>query len=199
MRNGRNPVSVLANAYVIDTAAAYLHLFDTGLERYDATKSPLHNCVLQREVRNAVFTRVEMGDLRMRGLSVDPARMKGYAVAFIMGVYFKAGEWGKRPTCSSVITCVINGRSIYGRVTKFLTIDGDSCPGYASVCWFGAPHYPLGDNRLEVVVSDDGRAVTREVGCIVRITQIDPSPVVVEPDGSNKFRMMRVSGYDTIN
>ena len=97
-----------------------------------------------------------------------------------------------------MITCVIGGRSIYGRVTKFFTIDNDQdCPGYASVCWFGAPRYPLGSNRLEVVVSDDGRAMTREVGRIVRITQIDPSPVVVEPVGRN-FRMMRQSGYDTI-
>ena len=198
MRNGKNPITVLANAYVIDTAAAYLQLFSSGLQNYDATKSPLHTCLLQRKERNAVLTAVEMGDMRMQGLSVDPASINSYAVAFIMGVHFKAGEWGKRPTCSSVITCVINGRSLYGRVTKFLTIDGDSCPGYASVCWFGAPQYPLGDNRLEVVVSDDGRTVTREVGCIVRITQIDPSPVVVEPDGSNKFRMMRQSGYDTI-
>ena len=79
-----------------------------------------------------------------------------------------------------------------------MAVDGDDCPGYASVCWFGQPHYPLGDNRLEVVVSADGSQLASEIqSCIIRITQIDPSYVVVEPDGSN-YRMMRQSGYDRV-
>ena len=106
-----------------------------------------------------------------------------FAVASVMGVEFQSGQWGRR-TCSSIITCVINGRSLYGRVVKFFYIPGDRCPGYASVVWFGAPRYPLGSNRLEVVVSACGREITLEVGHIIRITQIDPSPVVVEPDGN---------------
>ena len=114
-----------------------------------------------------------------------------------MGVHFQMGQWGRYPTCSSVITCVVNGRSVYGHVTKFFTVDGDKCPGYASVNWFGQPRYPLGTNRLEVVVSCDGGALDAEVGCIVRITSIDPSPVVIEPDGDD-YRMMRQSGYDTV-
>ena len=69
---------------------------------------------------------------------------------------------------------------------------------YASVTWFGSPRYPLGDNRLEVVVSRDGTALDREIqSCVIRITQIDPSYIVVEPDGVN-LRMMRQSGYDTV-
>ena len=139
-----------------------------------------------------------MGDLRMYGLRVSPLAMNSFSVAFIMGTHFHAGQWGRR-TCSSVITCVINGRSIYGRVSKFLTIDGDRCPGYASVIWFGEPHYPLGENRLEVRVSGDGRAIESEVGCIIKITQIDPSPIVVETETDGiHYRMMRQSGYDTV-
>ena len=67
------------------------------------------------------------------------------------------------------------------------------------MCWFGEPTYPLGrDNRLEVVVGEDGSQLDSEIqSCIVRITQIDPSYVVVEPDGSN-YRMMRQSGYDRV-
>jgi len=83
-------------------------------------------------------------------------------------------------------------------VNRFLTVDGDECPGYASVCWFGPPQYPLANNRVEVVVSRDGSETDRLLQtCIIRITQIDPSYVVVEPDGEN-YRMMRQSGYDTI-
>ena len=81
---------------------------------------------------------------------------------------------------------------------RFVTVDGDECPGYASVCWFGLPQYPLGSNRLEVVVSRDGSEVDRLIQTrIIRITQIDPSYVVVEPDGEN-YRMMRQSGWDTV-
>ena len=85
-----------------------------------------------------------------------------------------------------------------GYVNKFLRIrDDDDHPGYASVTWFGVPRYPLGSNRLEVIVSGDGSILGGEVGCIVSITQIDPSCVVVEPDGAN-YRMMRQSGFDTV-
>ena len=56
----------------------------------------------------------------------------------------------------------------------------------------------MGHNRLEVVVSRDGSALDREIqSCVIRITQIDPSYIVVEPDGDN-LRMMRQSGYDTV-
>ena len=138
-----------------------------------------------------------MGDLRMCGCAVDVLDLRCFDVALIMRCHFRAGRWGRR-SCSSVITCVINGRSIYGRVRKFVSIDGDPCPGYACVSWFGEPRYPLGDNRLEVVVSEDGSVIDREVGSVIRITQIDPSPVVTEPEGDDEFRMMRQSGYDTV-
>ena len=104
------------------------------------------------------FTRRELGDLRMLGCPVDPLGLNCFSVAKILGKHFHAGQWGRR-TCSSVITCVINGRSVYGRVNKFLSVDGDPCPGYASVNWFGLPGYPLGENRLQVVVSGDGSAL----------------------------------------
>ena len=139
----------------------------------------------------------ELGDLRMFGMTVDPLSVECFSVAYIMGSHFHAGQWGKR-TCSSVFTCVINGRSVYGCINKFFYTPtaGDTCPGYASVNWFGEPEYPLGDNKLQVVVSRDGSRIQREVGCVIRITQIDPCCVVVEPDGSN-YRMMRQAGYDT--
>ena len=131
----------------------------------------------------------------MHGVAVDPLRVNFYSVAFIMGKHFCAGQWGQN-TCSSVYTSVINGRSLYGRINKFFTIGGNNCPGFASVTWFGEPHYPLGVNKLRVVVSGDGSRILREVGCVIKITQIDPCYVVVEPNGFY-YRMMRQAGYDT--
>ena len=74
-------------------------------------------------------------------------------------------------------------------------LDGDPCPGYASVHWFSEPTYV---NRLCPQVTLDGDDVRREVGVnLVRITQIDPSKVSVEHAGDSFF-MIRDSGYDTL-
>lgn len=112
-----------------------------------------------------------------------------------------SGEWGNNtPRCGSVITCVIRGRSFYARVKRFLKIDDDDCPGYACVDWFSAPTYLFDDViPLGVCVGEDGSEVLREVGSsVIPITQIDPSPIIVERELVNgKFFMMRDSGYDT--
>ena len=124
-------------------------------------------------------------------------------VAYIMGVHFRAGEWGQSPRCGSVITCVIHGRgrfhgiSLYARVERFLRIHGDDCPGYASVTWFGRPRYLFGTKTpLGVCCALDGAAIDKELGSVIRITQIDPTPVMVECDGDN-YMMMRDRGWDT--
>ena len=123
----------------------------------------------------------------MIGCAADDFEVSAYSVAWIMGEHFRAGEWGNR-RCGSIITCVINGRSIYGIVRKFLLVDGDPCPGYASVVWFGPPEYPCG-NPLKVRVSRDRGVLDREIGSIVRITQIDPSPVACEPENEHYWMM----------
>jgi hypothetical protein len=182
-----------------DIAAGYMNLFRQGI-RYDFLQADVHTCTLARRIKHVACSREEVGDLRMRGLGVDAMDIDVYAKANILGTHFHAGQWG-RPhsrTCSSVITCVIGGRSVYGYVRKFLKVDGVDSPGYASVSWFGPPQYPCGSNRLEVVVSRDGTYTSRAVGsCIIPITQIDPSMIVVEPVGAN-YRMMRQTGYDTV-
>ena len=65
--------------------------------------------------------------------------------------------------------------------------------------WFGPPRCPLGRNGLEVIVSRDGVELDRVMqSCVIKITQIDPPCVVVEPDPDGvNLRMMRQSGYDT--
>ena len=56
--------------------------------------------------------------------------------------------------------------------------------------------YPSG-TPLVVRVRNDGSDVDAEVGRVVRVTDIDPSRVMVECEGDGIFFMMRDSGYDT--
>ena len=131
---------------------------------------------------------------------MQPLSVTAFEVAYILNLHFKAGEWGNYPRCGSIITCVIGGRSLYAYVKAFLKVEDDDCPGYASVSWFSEPLYIFGSEYpLGVCVNENGGEVEREVGtCIIRITQIDPSPVMVERDLPNgRFFMMRDSGYDT--
>ena len=87
--------------------------------------------------QDAVATELELACLRMLGVTVvDHLSISEFKVAHIMGKHFKAGEWGNY-RCGSVITCVMEGRSYYARVERFLKVDDDFCEGYASVTWFG--------------------------------------------------------------
>jgi hypothetical protein len=127
----------------------------------------------------------------------DMLSVSEFKVAYIMGVHFRAGEWGHRPRCGSVITCVIHGVSLYARVERFLRIDGDDCPGYASVTWFGRPRYLFGAKTpLGVCCALEYPEIDRELGSVIRITQIDPTPIMVECAGDN-YMMMRDRGWDT--
>ena len=106
----------------------------------------------------------------------------------------------KYPRCGSVVTCVMDGQSYYGRVTRFLRVEGDGCPGYASIEWFSKPVYPA-STPMVVRVNEDGSGVEAEYGRVIKITSIDPSRVIVEYDSTvpNTYYMMRDSGYDTRN
>ena len=53
-----------------------------------------------------------------------------YRIKHIMGKHSKSGKWGMYPRCGSVITCVINVRSLYAIVFQFVKLDrGDRCLG----------------------------------------------------------------------
>ena len=148
----------------------------------------------------AVATDEEVGSLRVLGVEVqDLLAISEFKIAHILGKHFRAGEWGSY-RCGSVITCVMNGRSLYARVNRFITVEDDDCEGYASVTWFGVPEYPF-EIPLVVKCSEEqpDEDLFDELGCIIRITQIDPSQVMVERsvDHTHCF-MMRDSGFDTV-
>jgi len=193
----------LACAVTRDVAAAYVDMSEENPRvnmKHPHPRKP-HECVLWGREEQWTPTRDELADLRMLGCDVDILSVSKYPIAYILNVHFRAGEWD-RPRggrCGSVVTCVIDGRSLYARVIRFLKIDDDDCPGYASVEWFSETTYLFDDNPLGVWVRQDGSAVRDQVGTsILRITQIDPSPIVVECESSTgRFYMMRDTGYDT--
>ena len=196
MRDVSHPEANLAKSATQDAAACYMNLVST--QSYDITADLHHKCCLSVPKRNWQINEKELYDLSFvshRG--VDQFAVECYAVCHIMGVHFRAGEWSKYPRCGSVVTCVLDGGSYYGRVTKFLKIRGDQCPGYASVEWFSKPTYPSGF-PTSVQVCEDGTAVLSEYGSIIKITRIDPSRVMVEYDTvPNTYYVMRDSGYDS--
>ncbi len=87
----------------------------------------------------------------MSGCSADLDLMSvsQFPIAYIFGKHFKSGEWGKRPRCGSVMTCVLDSRSLYFVAEKFLQVEGDECPGYVRVSWFSEPQYLLSTFRSE--------------------------------------------------
>ena len=93
------------------------------------------------------------------------------------------------------------GRSVYARVRRFFQVDDDDCVGYASVTWFGVHQYPAYPNPLIVkcLEVDPDNVLSDAYGSVIRITQIDPTQVMVERDEDHiHCWMMRDTGYDTI-
>ena len=202
VKNPQKPEINLAKAATRDSAAQFLQLQSATprFRRNHPHPQMPHSCVLWGRQSTYIPTRLEIADLRMCGCPrIEHLSVTEFSIAYILNVHFKAGEWGNYPRCGSVVTVVMNGRSLYARVNRFLRVDGDECPGYACVSWFSEPHYLFdGEVPMGVRVTEDGRRIDREVGSIVRITQIDPSPIIVERDLVNRvFFMMRDTGYDT--
>jgi len=196
VRNKAQPESHLANSALQDAGATFLKLAEQ--KPYDFETDLCHVCVLSVPRRGYVVSRQELGDLRMLGCdSVDSLSVTAYAVAHIMGMHFRANEWVHSPRCGSVITCVLDGCSLYARVIRFLQVDNDECPGYASLQWLSKPRYPYG-TPLVPVVTLDGHELDGIYGSIVRITDLDPSPVSFECNSTDDlFHLMRESGYDS--
>ena len=201
VRDVSHPDANLSKTATQDAAMNYVSA--SCNEEYSVYSDPHHMCVLSVPKRRWYATNKEICDLRHFGLSVDNFSVQCFAVAHIMGVHFRAREWDCHPRCGSVVTCVVKGEdgifeSVYARVDKFLSVAGDTRPGYASVRWFGKPTYPTG-TPLVVKVSDDGSDIASVHGCIVPITQIDPSRVMVEYDRvPNTYYVMRDSGWDVM-
>ena len=192
-----HPDTNLAKSATQDAAAAYMDLVLGDKNKYDITSCLHHRCVLSVPNRNWYLTEEELYDLASLSCDLDQFAVRCFAVAHILGVHFRANEWFKPGRCGSVVTCVKEGQSYYARVDKFVRVEGDDCPGYACVKWFGKPSYPSG-TPLVVKVGEDTGVIRSRYLSVIPITDIDPSRVMVEfsrvPD---TYYVMRDSGYDT--
>ena len=118
IRNGNHADIHLANSVAVDLAASYVDLFKTGI-KYDIQRAPEHTCFLTQKMKHVTLDRREIADLRMCGCEFDDVlSINVFSTAHILGVHFHAGQWGRKPTCSSVFTCVMKGRSLYGYVKR---------------------------------------------------------------------------------
>ena len=83
-----------------------------------------------------------------------------YKRANICGVEFTAGQdvrgVGIQRRCGSIITCVVQGQSVYGKVIKFFKYVCDRNNDlFAYVDWFRKTDYPMSGTPLIVRVKDD--------------------------------------------
>ena len=195
-RNNDQPESHLSNSVRQDVSARFVSLVESEL--FDSSKHPCHRCFVSVRDRKTILRTKHFGDLRLMGCNVDCLSVEVFSVCHVMGIQFRSGEWGQHPRCGSVITTVVDGRSLYARVECFLKIRGDRSPGYAVVKWFSEPEYPF-VIPIVVRVRDDGSVLDDKLGSIIRINDIDPSRVMIETDTSTDYHyMMRDSGYDTV-
>ena len=197
VRNYQHPdISLAHTTSQTDTK----HFLDMREEDYDLPDEKKHQCYLAMESQNAsTLTAFEVADLRLLDVTIeDHLAITEYKIAYILGKHFRSGEWGEY-RCGSVITVVLDGRSLYARVEKFFRVDEDDSPGFASDIWFGVPEYPFDIPLVVKCREEQPQELVDTHGCIVPITKIDPSPVMVEreDDGVHCY-MMRDTGFDTL-
>ena len=199
VRNAHHPEINLAHTTSQTDTANFFRL--TEEDKFDLPSQVYHICSLSSPSSTksqSPINDLEIGSLRVLGVNVeDILSFVEYKVAHILGKHFRAGEWGQY-RCGSVVTCVREGQSYYARVDKFFKIeeDDDSIPGYASVTWFAEPQYPLGFPIVVRCANAQPQSLVDNFGCVIRITEIDPSQVMVERDGDYSW-MMRDTGFDT--
>ena len=190
VRNTRHTLTSLANNLRLDIATR----FTSNISEDFKAKSHRCTCTLSQRVKNNGFYMLsdrERNDFCFLG--IDTTNVRSFKIAHILGVQFKAGEWGHR-RCGSVITTIYGRRSRYCYVTAFLQVGGKN---FARVQWLSVPEYPCAPNLLVVwarVLSPEEQTRHRSV---IPIDKIDPCTVAVipHPDGIH-FSMMRDRGTD---
>ena len=119
--------------------------------------------------------------------------IQGFNVAWIRGIHFSCGEWGRR-ACGSVFTTVYCGRSVYGTLDRFLLVQGVH---YAAVTWLSQPFYPYAPITLVARVRTLPAADQPLHRCVIRCDRIEPCGVNVMPDEDGvHYYMMRTRGFD---
>ena len=149
-------------------------------------------CTLGARRRKYALSAQEKFDLGMLGVEVFD-NVKSCLIANILGVHFKAGEWGQK-RCGSVITTVYGGDSLYCVVRTFLQVQDKL---FARVEWLSKPIYPHMPIKLVAKVRILPPARQSERRCVIPVEKIDPCTVTVLPDSDGThFFMMRSEGHN---
>ena len=132
------------------------------------------------------------------GVDIDVSLWTVHKRAKISGVGFTSGQpmegvrraGEKMNRCSSVITLIRGGRSLYAWVIRFLSFDRIHV---AHVRWLPAPEYPTGN---PLVVRLNTGHPPPDQPCIVSLQDIDPSKVSISLENEYIY-VIRMSGVDT--
>ena len=187
VRNRSTPMASIAKNIQVDIAYRFMalasHTDDYDKPSVDGAsgRSGIHWLTSQQSV-----------DLANLGIIVTVGSpCLSFKFAYVLGVHFRAGEWGCR-RCGSVVTLMHEGRSRYCVVHNFIRVQNQE---FACVTWLSVPHYPYAPNRLVVRVRTDN--IQTGLPSLIALTMIDPTRVLVEPDVDNvHYYMMRVKGWD---
>ena len=189
VRDPNRPAINLANNTTTESSTRFRDFVKQPL--YNLSQDQNHRCSLEGRSSVSVsnIPTQAVGDLRLMGSNIlDENSCVKFPRANIMGTVFVAGEWGDYPRCGSVVTCVMGHdepegpRSLFARVLSFFSVIDDDNEGYALIEWFSEPVYLYEGNPLGARCKEDGSDLGRDYGNVLRITQIDPSDIMVEHD-----------------
>jgi hypothetical protein len=190
VRGTRRPLTELANNLQMDIATRFTCYED---------QSELHG---DRPPRSILFSstthswsRRERLRLSMMGVTSTTQNVMCFNAARILGVHFRANEWGQQ-TCGSVLTTIYLGRSRYCVVKRFLRTQNKS---FAIVDWLSTPHYPYHPIRIVARVRELSPDEQLRHPPIISIDRVEPCQVAVLPDEDGlHYWMMRGSGTDRV-
>ena len=186
-RQTASPESSLANHVELDIVAKL-----QSFSKKTADDLRPQRIRLSRPVKQYVLSEREKSGLEMLGVtSFSPYYV--FNTLQLVGVHFKAGEWGHK-RCGSVVTTIYRHVSRYCIVNVFLQLEGNV---YASVTWLSTPTYPCEPFKLVVKVRMLTPQQQRSHRSVIPVDRIDPCTVAVMPhnDGVH-FYMIRDKGTD---
>ena len=188
VRSNVYPEASLARGLQLDIAARATTLDKVLL----STEPPALFKLIQMSPHMYNPTRREKYCFNMLGeTGVDSVR--SYNVAWVKGIHFCCGEWGKR-TCGSVFTTVYRDRSVYGILDRFMVANGKR---FAAVTWLSPPVYPYAPLTVVVRVRMLPKVDQPLNRCVIPCDRIEPCGVSVMPDEDGiHYYMIRDRGYD---
>ena len=177
----------LAQSCTLDMATRF-----TFFEANDLSHDVEPVCVLHGRKQWHRVTDDEKRDLNKLEV-YSPEYVSSRDIAVILGIHFRANEWGKT-RCGSIVVTTVNGQSRYCVVLRFIQIRDRV---FACVMWFDKPTYEYFPNTLVVSVVFTEDDEQDRLGCILPVENIIPTRVYVWPrtDGVH-YNLMRDSGVD---